>query len=432
MVREHLGVVLGPAETLDPLRRVSVLLGTLGAGDLSVGDVANERVGERELRLALDRSAPLLAHERLALERVEGGSRLGGVAAKRSGPEDLSDDCRVPQELLLREGQPVETRRDDALERFRQGQRLRRPLLEEELRELLGVEGITAGSLEQRCCDSAASTGVPSSPARRIDVSSSDKRSERERRRVQLAAAPARSPLEELRPGRRDDEERHVGHPVDELVDEVEQALVGPVEVLDDEDERPLVRHRLEEAPPRRECFAAPVAAELALGREPDEGEQMALDPAAHRPRRRRAPRRRCVIFARRALGWILLVDSGLRLDDLAERPERDSVAVREAATLAPGDQLGVGLDDPRELEDEATLADPRHADERDELRCPLVARHGVERVPHDAELALAADELPACLVRDVHAESRARLERAAGRGSASDFPFASIVCGSS
>ena len=54
VVREHLGMVLGPAETLDPLRRVSVLLGTIGAGDLSVGDVANERVGERELRLALD------------------------------------------------------------------------------------------------------------------------------------------------------------------------------------------------------------------------------------------------------------------------------------------------------------------------------------------------------------------------------------------
>ena len=44
--------------------------------------------------------------------------------------------------------------------------------------------------------------------------------------------------------------------------------------------ERALVRHRLEEAPPRRECFAAPVAADFALGRETDEGEQMALDPA--------------------------------------------------------------------------------------------------------------------------------------------------------
>ena len=211
---------------------------------------------------------------------MQGGSRLGGVAVKRSGPEHLSDDCRVPQELLLREGQPVESRRDDALERFRQGQRLRGPLLEEELSELLGVEGITAGSLEQRGLRLGHEHGCAEESREKDRGVVVRQGSERERRRVQLAPAPARSPLEELRPGRRDDEERHVGHPVDELVDEVEQALVRPVEVLDHEDERALVRHRLEEAPPRRECFAAPVAADLALGRETDEGEQMALDPA--------------------------------------------------------------------------------------------------------------------------------------------------------
>ena len=43
----------------------------IGAGDLPVGDVANERVREGELALALDRRAPLPAHEALALERVE-------------------------------------------------------------------------------------------------------------------------------------------------------------------------------------------------------------------------------------------------------------------------------------------------------------------------------------------------------------------------
>ncbi len=114
------------------------------------------------------------------------------------------------------------------------------------------------------------------------------------------------------------------------------------------------------------------------------------------------------VDLRRDLLRCVLLEDAGLRLDDLAERPQRDSVAVGEAAPLAPGDELGVGVDDALELVDEAALADPRDADEREELRRALVARP-LERVPDDAELALAADELRARLVRDVDAEARVR-----------------------
>ena len=118
----------------------------------------------------------------------------------------------------------------------------------------------------------------------------------------------------------------------------------------------------------------------------------------------------------------VLLEDAGLRLDDLAERPERDPVAVREAASLAPGDELRVGLDDAVELVDEAALADARDADEREELRRALVARP-LERVPDDAELALAADELGARLVRDVDAEARACGRAPSRPGSAPPCP---------
>ena len=281
MVREHLGVVLGPAENLDPLRRVSVLLGALGAGDLSVRDVADERVGERELRLARDRRSALLAYERLSRQRVQGCRRLGGLAAQRSRPEDLSDDRSVSQERLLIGWQSVEACRDDPLERFRQGQRLRRSLLEEELRELLGVEWIATRSLEERRLRLGHQDGRSEQSREEKRGLVVGKRSECEGRRVQLAAAPARPSVEKLRTRRRDDEERNVGHPVDELVEEVEQAFVGPVEVFDDEHEGPLICHRLEEAPPRGECLAAPVAADLTLGGEADEGEEMPLDPAA-------------------------------------------------------------------------------------------------------------------------------------------------------
>ena len=78
-------------------------------------------------------------------------------------------------------------------------------------------------------------------------------RRQRERRRIELAAAPARAPLEQLGPRGCDRQQRDVGDPVDELVHEVEQALVRPVQVLEDDHQRPLLGHRFEKATPSRE-----------------------------------------------------------------------------------------------------------------------------------------------------------------------------------
>ena len=102
----------------------------------------------------------------------------------------------------------------------------------------------------------------------------------------------------------------------------------------------------------------------------------------------------------------VLLEDAGLGLEDLPQRPQRDSVAVGEAATLAPRDDLGIGVDDSLQLEDEPALADARNPDERQELRRSLVTR-SFERVPDDAELPLASDQLRARLVRNVDTEAR-------------------------
>ncbi|HEX2428779.1 MAG TPA: hypothetical protein VHI53_12680 [Gaiellaceae bacterium] len=100
-------------------------------------------------------------------------------------------------------------------------------------------------------------------------------RRERERRRVELAAAPVGPSLEQLRPRRRDDEQRDVRHPLDELVQEVEQALVGPVDVLEDEHEGTLLGEALEEAAPRGERLVAAVAAELCLGAQTEQSEEV-------------------------------------------------------------------------------------------------------------------------------------------------------------
>ncbi len=75
-------------------------------------------------------------------------------------------------------------------------------------------------------------------------------RGEGERGRVELAAAPAGPAFEQLGPCGRDDQERDVAQPVHELVEEVQETLVRPVDVLDDDDERPLLGETFEEAPP--------------------------------------------------------------------------------------------------------------------------------------------------------------------------------------
>src|SRR5439155_24795560 len=82
-------------------------------------------------------------------------------------------------------------------------------------------------------------------------------RRERDRRRVQLPAAPLRSSLEQLDPRRAEDQHRYTPHPVREMLDEVEKAVVRPLDVLEDEHERPALRHPFEEATPRGERVLA-------------------------------------------------------------------------------------------------------------------------------------------------------------------------------
>ena len=66
------------------------------------------------------------------------------------------------------------------------------------------------------------------------------------------ARPPARPALDQLGPSERDDRQRHARAPVEHVVDEVEQAGVGPVEVLEQEDDRSGRGDPLEERRARR------------------------------------------------------------------------------------------------------------------------------------------------------------------------------------
>jgi hypothetical protein len=225
--------------------------------------------------------------------------------------------------------------------------------------------------------------------------------------RIRLAATPPRPALEQLRPCRAEDKERHAGGAVDELIDEVEQTVVGPMEVFEDQNEGPLLGQRLEEPAPRRERLREG-AGRMFLVTEADEGREVSCDPAplggvgCH--------------HVDRALELLLSLsrpiafeNACLRLHHLAEGPEGEALAVGKGTPLAPGDEVGLLLEHAHELVDEPRLADAGNADERDELYGRLRASPR-ERVPQDIELASAPDERDSCDVRNVDAYAGTRL----------------------
>ena len=63
-------------------------------------------------------------------------------------------------------------------------------------------------------------------------------RLEQHRRRVQLAAAPVRPPVEQLGSRHAEQENRRVAAQVGDVIDEIEERLLAPVDVVQHDDER--------------------------------------------------------------------------------------------------------------------------------------------------------------------------------------------------
>ena len=155
------------------------------------------------------------------------------------------------------------------------------------------------------------------------------------------ARPPARPALEQLGPGERDDGQRHARAPVEHVVDEVEQAGIGPVEVLEQEDDRSGRGDPLEERAPGAEQLLAGGAG---AAFEPEQDEEGVLDPAAlglvrdpaRDTGRDRGPRR----------GLVVALDQpDPAADHLAERPERDALAVGRRPAGVPVDRVHQAVD---------------------------------------------------------------------------------------
>ena len=307
----------------------------------------------------------LLARQR-AQELVDGLSVVLGHRAEPVRPDDGAHHCGVTEQLLLGGRKQVDTCRDDPEDTVRKPPDVAagRP----HANELLRVERVPGGPLDHRRTERRVGGIATEERLDEAHCLARRERAERHGQRVALAASPARPSLEKLGTSTANDEQRDALHEIDEPVDEVQEAVVGPLQIVDHEHERSPARR----APRGRRRQPAKSSARrsprpTSPGTSPTSGSQARHDPFAFCLGTSSATASASLRLRRRRV--VVLVDSRLGLDDLAERPERHSVPVREAAAVTPRDDLLVVLDDLAKLCNEPALADPRDADERHELR---------------------------------------------------------------
>ena len=252
---------------LEPARDRLVQLGAPAARQVAVGGLADQRVPEAE-RVAARQLGALRPDQLSLRERDEARrGRLGHELRVRVEAAPLHRG--VLEQGPLAGVQPREPRRQHGLDA---GGELARggadgdELLEEQRVALGGLDdllGRARGELAG-CGDEPARVGL---------------RERVEHEHLVAGLRPRRARLQQLRPGDADEQDRVVAREDGEVVDEVEQRRLRPVQVLQHDDQRALARCRLEQPAHGPERL-------LGLGealRQPGRGQHLAGRPARRR-----------------------------------------------------------------------------------------------------------------------------------------------------
>jgi hypothetical protein len=428
MVGQLLGPVLGPVrrQGLQPAGRPLVLVGPGRPGQLPVGDVADQDVAEGVLALPGDRRTTLAAQQLPALQGVQAGLQGGrfGIAEGGHGPQpaDLAEHGRVLHQPLVLGGEGVQAGGDDALNCLGQGQLVgplqlpgrpdpaQEPPVGQHAHVLLGIQGVAPGPGQQGRLQLGREQDLAEQAADQPGGVGLAERGQRDGGRVGLAAAPAGPAGQQLRAGGGHDQQRHLDGPVHQVVEEVQQDLIRPVQVLHHQHGGALLGQRLQEPPPAGERLPLPLAAQLPGALQPHERTQVSGDPG------------RLLTVADHVgdgpgelglgrLGRIGFEDAGLGLDDLAQRPQRHPLPIRKAAALPPGGQLRLALDQLQQLEHQPALAHPGDPDQGHQLGGLLGAGPG-QGVRQQPELPIPADQGGSGGLGDVHPQAGPRRQR--------------------
>ena len=353
-----------------------------------VGDMPNEVLQEAVLAVLGRAGVGLHTEHLLACEgdehrlEVDLGARERGQRVSREG---LAEHRRVLEQPPLFRGEAVEPRRDEGVQRLRDLERfdlarepVRRAVLHEEAaveqhphgldrveRDAFGAGEDAIANLDRKPRHEAGQKLLHRLLRERLQV---------ERREAPLPGAPGRPALQQLRPCERDHEDRVVPRPVEQVFDEVEQARVRPLHVLEGEHRRIALREALEEEPPRGEEIL--LVARLVL-RQPEQVREARLEEAPLFGVEE-VLLERGVQLGQRGRWLLLLGDAAAHAHHVRERPVRHAFAVGEAATAVPVHGVGDAVEVLVELPRQPRLADAGDAGQRDEVCLPLVgARSG-------------------------------------------------------
>ena len=216
-----------------------------------VGDVPDQHVLERELDVALDLALRAPEDQAPFLEPVERlvDRRQLADPLQHAAPEGRTDHGGVEQGRARRRRQRVDPRGD----RRSHGRRqlLARDLVRHRGDQLLQEEGVPFGD-RHHALDGGGRRLREEGGRHRLRVGIAE-RLERKGRLADQPAAPGASGLEELGPREREDHHPRVPDVRHEVIDQVEQGVVGPVHVLEHEQQRLAPSEMLHEHPHREQ-----------------------------------------------------------------------------------------------------------------------------------------------------------------------------------
>jgi hypothetical protein len=253
--------ILVPGQLGHPVRAPRVELRPSLLREPSVRHVPDQRVLELELpfvrdagfRVGVDQVANLEPAHRF--DDAIRGSAL--EVTHQAGPEDQPDDGRQLGESTIVGGQEIEPRVDEALDAPRDrhgvvvapvlGRRVELPRLREHPDRLLEEQWVAGGRAQDRVEPPAGERAVGDERVDQGGALLCAERPERDRRAMAVGAR-AGPRVDELRTSGAQGQDRTGGAAV-HFVEQLEEAGLGPVQILEQKDQRPTFRAQFEQPP---------------------------------------------------------------------------------------------------------------------------------------------------------------------------------------
>ncbi len=343
---------------------------------------------DRVLSLARQRRAAAAADEVALIEQPEIRLLAAEEVDDRPVPEDPPDHGGGLQRSFLPCRQPIHACGEDGVdgvgnrEPFRELVRaqpavlsLEYPRLQKRTEQLLDEEWVSLGPFYEETSELGGQLRAEQL-LEEMNGLRLWKRLEPDRSRVAAAATPRRPAVQELGTRRRQQHERAL-YLTDDAIEQVEEIVLGPVQILDEHDDRPLGSEGLEEADyGGLELLACIERMKSARDVEPERESEYRVPAEARQD-----------VFRS-----IAVEDPEVLLEHLAQRPVGNSVAVGETPPGPAERHRLLVCEQLPKLAHEPRLPDTRLAGDRHQVRLSLRDRAPVGDA-EQLELVLTADE---------------------------------------